>query len=594
MAKSAPKHFFSKLASVNMPRSQFDLSHTNTTTLTTDYLYPCMCEEVLPGDSFNFGVSSFIRFIAPLNVPMMDNLYCDYHFWYVPMRLVWENTKYFFGEQSRSNTTNDYTIPQVTFSADALPETGSIYDYFELPIKGTDNLLTGAFSVNALPFRAYNLIYDEWYRDEQRCGYSYYNNGDEATPSTEYKLLKRGKRFDYFTSSLLEPQIGDPVTVPIGGYAPVYGDGTGLRLTDMSQSGWIGSSGVDATSVNPALGNLTSAVSRSAPYVQFNPSNGLSSVGFSQEASPPLNYNTTMGVPTKYQYTLQGKTWAGQGQDMSSSGITWDSGEYLTGLVADMTSVSAVDIATFRNAFQMQSYQELNARGGTRYTEYIYTQFGVISPDARLQRPEFLGGNHLRLAVQPVIQNSGTGTTGQETPQGNISAIVYGGTSEHSFTRSFTEHGYIIGIMNIYSDLTYYQGLQRKWTRQTNLDFAIPIFANLTDQTIKNKELVLTGTDSDDEVFGYAERYAEYKYSQNTLTGLVRPNAPLTIGQWSLAEQFASVPTNDENFINMNTPIQRISAVTDSPYFIVNHKFSGNVVRCLPAYSDPMKWFMRG
>lgn len=201
------------------------------------------------------------------------------------------------------------------------------------------------------------------------------------------------------------------------------------------------------------------------------------------------------------------------------------------------------------------------------------------------------------MSVQPVVQQSSTDTT---SPQGNLTAIIYGGNMDHAFVRSFTEHGYIIGIMNIYSDLTYFQGLDRHWSWQTSLDIPLPIFANLTDEPILNKEIVLTGdSESDNGIFGYGERYSFAKYAKNTLTGLVRPNAPLTVGQWSLAEQFASVPKNTSDFIESNTPISRIEAVNsnsgkNNPFaFIVNQKFSGNVVRCLPAYSDPMKWFMR-
>ena len=245
MSKRAPKHFFSKNASVNLPRTRFDMSCVNTTTITTDYLYPVYCQLVLPGDSWNVSVSNFIRMISPIDVPMMDNLYCDYHFWFVPWRLVWDKTKYFFGEQDRTpNVDEDYTIPQISFdntvnpSYDAstnpngyqngwtpyggLPQTGSIYDYFGIPIQGTDGLLTGSFSINALPLRSYNLIYDDWYRDEQRCSYSFYNNGDVTDGAERYYLLKRGKRFDLFTSSLLEPQLGDPVDIPLGTTAPVY------------------------------------------------------------------------------------------------------------------------------------------------------------------------------------------------------------------------------------------------------------------------------------------------------------------------------------------------------------------------------------
>lgn len=567
MSKRAPKHFFSKNASVNMPRTRFDMSCVNTTTITTDYLYPVYCQLVLPGDSWNVSVSNFIRMISPIDVPMMDNLYCDYHFWFVPWRLVWDKTKYFFGEQDRTpNVDEDYTIPQIGFNSTVsqtgytdgfrgfagLPQCGSIYDYFGIPIQGTDNLLSGSFTINALPLRSYNLIFDDWYRDEQRVDYSYYNVGDVQDTADKYYLLKRGKRFDLFTSTLLEPQLGQPVDIPIGTSAPVAVFGTGKTLGFTNGTNNVG--------INSTTGQNNNQIF----------STGAFNVGVTSNTDANVAYSGKFGIVT----------------NPSQSGLTG---------IADLSNVSATTIASLRQAFQMQAYQEINARGGSRMVEYIYNQYGVIQPDI-LSRPEFLGGMHQRLSVQPIVQNSSTDAT---SPQGNLTGIIYGAHGDHGFTRSFTEFGYIIGIMNIYSDLTYFQGLDRHWSIQTPLDVPLPVFANLTDEALYNKEIVLTGSSTDDDVFGYIERYAPYKYSKNTLTGLVRPNAPQTIGQWSLAEQFASVPQNTDDFIQMNTPISRIEAVnsgdgSNNPHaFIVNQEFSGNVVRCLPAYSDPMKWFMR-
>lgn len=571
MAKKAPKHFFSKNASVNLPRTRFDMSCTNTTTLTTDYLYPIFCQPVFPGDSWNLGVSNFIRMISPIDVPMMDNLYVDYHFWFVPMRLVWDKTKYFFGEQDRTpNSDIDYTIPKISFDSSVapvsnyagwnphagLPQVGSIYDYMNIPIQGTDGLLQGSFTANALPLRGYNLVVDEWYIDEQRVEYSYYNVGDEVTTADKYFLKKRGKRFDLYTSTLLEPQLGNPVDIPLGTTAPVYGNGMTLGLTNGTY--------------NFALQTNDSATAN----------NNLTVTGLYGKAVGTLGTSIS---PTQLVKT----------PNSAGIGVVADSTK--SGLVADLSNATAATIASLRQAFQMQAYQEIQARGGSRMVEFIYNQWSVIQPDI-LSRPEFLGGMHQQLTVQPIVQNSSTDST---SPQGNLTGIIYGAETDHGFTRSFTEYGFIIGIMNIYSDLTYFQGLDPMWSWDTLFDLPLPIFANLTDESLPKKTLVLTGTETDNEVFGYVERYAPYKYAKNTLSGLVRPNAPLTIGQWSLAEQFDSVPENTADFIQMNTPIDRISAVPyagddKNPHtFIVNQKFSGNVVRALPAYSDPMKWFMR-
>lgn len=566
MAKSAPKHFFSKYASVSLGRSSFDMSAVNTTTIKPDYLYPCFCKEVMPGDTWSLAVDNFTRLISPIDVPMMDNLYMDYHFWFVPLRLVWDYSKNFFGEQRRPTDPTDFTIPQINFDSTqvpsydsthqpedtpfaGLPQVRTIYDYFGIPIQGSDNILTGSFSINALPFRAYNLIYDEWYRDEQRCNYSYDNFGNSSDTADKYYLLKRGKRFDYFTSSLLEPQIGNPVDIPLGISAPVV---TGAVNSDL-------------------------AVSGNSPMILYSSSTGA-----------PLSADHGIGTFSE-NHTVPGAV-----VSLGGTVTLPQSTQQLTpvNLYADLTSATPATIATLRQAFQIQAYNEINARCGTRYTEFLYGQYGVISPDARLQRPEFLGSCEGRLTTQPIVQNSSTDST---SPQGTLTGIIYGEAHGDLFTRSFTEHGYIIGIQNIRADLTYYQGLDRMWSRSTPLDFAVPIFANLTDQEIKRKEILLTGvTNTDDDVFGYAERYAEYKYSPNTLTGLVRPNAPLTIGQWSLAQQFPSSLSNNDEFIESTTPIDRIIAVTDQPSFIVNQKFTASVVRELPSYSDPMKWFMRG
>lgn len=559
MARRSPKHFFSKLASVSMPRSSFDMSYTDTVTFGTDYLYPNYKQLVLPGDTVNLSYNNFVRMLAPITTPMMDNLYMDVHWWFVPFRLVWDYSKNFFGEQRRPSDPTDFSIPQITFNAETqlpenyvaestpfagLPQSRSIYDYFDIPIQGTDNNLTGDLSLNALPLRMYNLIFDEWYRDEQRVDYSYSNFGNDSDTADKYTLLKRGKRFDYYTSSLLQPQIGNPVDIPLGTTAPVAGNGLALGLSIGTQNYGLSAAGG----------------------------------GTSQLAAYTGNY----GKPYN---TIHSGTYNPAGYSL---GVTTDPEN--SGLYADLSQASSATIATLRQAFQLQAYNEINARNGSRYTEYLYGQFGVISPDARLQRPEFLGGTHQLLQVQPIVQNSSTDST---SPQGNLSGIIMSGTNEHVFTRSFTEHGYIIGIANIYSDLTYYQGLDRDWSISTPLDIPIPVFGNLTDEAIYRKELVLTGTDADDEVFGYGERYSWAKYQRNRLRGLVRPNAPLTVGQWSLAQQLTSNIGNNSDFIESNTPVSRISAVDGQTNFIVNQEFKVDMIRVLPRYADPEKWMFR-
>lgn len=562
MAKSSPKHFFNKFANIHAPRSRFDMSFVNTRTIQADYLYPVRAIPVIPGDTWSYEVDSFIRMLSPLDVPMMDNMYCTYHCWFVPWRLVWDYTKNFFGEQRRPDDPTDFTIPTILFDSTAsdvtsgatynpattpdagLPKVKSIYDYFDIPIVGTDGALTGSFTINALPLRSYNLIFDEWYRDEQRVSYSYANFGNSQTTADNYILLKRGKRFDYLTSSTLTPQLGDPVSIPLGVSAPIIRK-TGYDVRD------------DISFYNNNSTNIGLARFQNADHT-----------GANQVATAYVNNNNTV---TKV-----------------SNGVLASPHLNVTHFAADLTTATPATIATLRNAFQVQAFNEVRIKSGTRYTEFIYGLYNVISPDARLQRPEFLGECTFRLTTMPIVQQSET----NGTPQGTLAAIVSGGcNNRHLFTRSFTEHGYIIIIQNIFSDLTYYQGLDKHWSMSTLYDVPIPMFGNLTDAPIYKKEVVLTGTSQDDETWGYNEIYAPYKYMRNTLNGLVRPNAPLTIGQWSLAQQLGSNPGNNSAFITSNTPVSRIVAVTDEDQFICNHRFKGNVVRELPQYSNPMKWF---
>lgn len=570
MAKSAPKHFFSKVASVEMPRSLFNMDYVDTFTLSTDYLYPNYQLLVIPGDTVSLDYSSFTRLVAPINVPMMDNLYMEQHFWFVPWRLVWDYTKNFFGEQRRPEDPTDFTIPQIEIDGSELV-TGSIWDYLGIPV---NQVPSGTkIYVNALLPRSLNLTYDDWYRDEQRVDYLYANFGNQTVSASgvsyngstvkPYELQLRGKRFDAFTSSLLEPQAGVPVNIPLGTSAPVY------------------ATGVD-NDVSSYLGNL-------APLHMYG-SSSLSDGVYTSAPNAPSN-NTNMAI-------------ANTSGALSNVSGTVSVGNYRytpSNLIADLALATPATIPTLRQAFQIQAYNEICQRNGTRMTEFIYGHYGVISPDSRLQRPEFLGRTFCRLSVQPIVQNSGTTTSEntENTPLGTLGGIVAGGNSESVFTRSFTEFGYIFSFVNIYSDLTYFQGLDRHWSVKTPLDLPLPVFGNLTDEAIPQKELYLSGVSTQDDIpFGFGERYYWAKYAKNSLRGLVRPNATLSIGYWSLAQELSLnsdgvLPNNDE-FILSDTPIDRINAVSDQPAFICNQKFTVKLTRELPAYSDPMKWFMRG
>lgn len=576
MAKRSPKHFFSNNPSVNQQRTMFDMSKTDTVTLNTDYYYPNYKLLVCPGDTVVLDYSNMIRLLDPLQVPMMDNLYCDTHWWFVSFDNVWDYTKNFFGEKKRPSDPDITSLPVINFTSSTLPQVGSVYDYFGIPIQGTDNLLTGSFSVNALPLMSYYLIHDDWIRDEQRQDYLLDSPDFKAltfSPS-KFQLYKRGKRFDYFTSTTLEPQLGTPTTLQLGTEVPVYGTDQPLQMSYLSSGG---SAGTGIGSLN-YYGNSTTTTNNNLylmPNIWTN--KNVSTSG--SRLSTPANGWTT-GLVTKAQL---------ESLNSGSPAIPVNSGLY-----ADISEASTVSVEQLRRAFQVQAYKEILNKYGSRYTEYIYAMYGVINPDQLLERPEFLGSTHQRLSVQPIVQQSGSS---ENNPLGNLGAIVSGGISQPVFTRSFTRFGYIIGCINIYSDLTYYQGLEKDMQIRDRMDLPLNIFANLTDQPVYKSEIVLTGTSSDNEVFGYQEIYAWAKYAQNSLRGLARPNSPQTVGYWNLAEQFASVPVNNSSFIQMNTPIDRITNVNGSAvttqHFICNQKFGVKLTRELPMHSDPMKWMFR-
>lgn len=593
MAKSAPKHFFSKLATIQMPRSVFNFDKVDTSTFTTDYLYPNYHLLVIPGDTVTMSYSNLTRFLPAIDVPMMDNVHCTVHFWFVPWRLVWKDTKYFFGEKQRGSTITSYAIPQIEFnSSTGFPSSKSIYDYFEIPPQGTDNQWTSYPSINALKYRSYNLIYDEWYMDEQRGSYSYFNDTSSNDLATDFVLLKRNKRFDYFTSSTLEPlytgsQFGGPVSLSLAGLAPVYpqpsrafiayNDGTAYAGTGLNYP-------ID-NGLSPILFDGTGSTGSVLDYTADN-----------------YGYYNTLGLTALSSNGAIGASSItsssnGYSNTHAASGSVTNTTAVPVNLFADLRSSSAIQITQLREAFQLQAYLEIMNKSGQRLSEYIYGQYGVISPDARLQRPEFLGGDTFDISVLPVVQSSGTYITSsnQTTPQGTVTGYMVGGCNQKfMFQRSFTEFGYIIGIINFYADLTYFQGLNRDDYIQTPLDLPLPVFANLTDEQIDRKEIYATGDSSNDDIaFGYQERYGWAKYSKNTLRGLVRPNVSNSIGYWSLAQQLPSNVANNNDFITSNTPIANISAVTDEDNFICNQKFHVNVIRELPMYSDTMKWFSR-
>lgn len=516
--RSSNQHLFSQIPRADIQRSSFNRSHGYKTTLDSGYLVPFFVDEVLPGDTFNLKATLFGRLATPV-VPFMDNMYLETFFFFVPNRLVWDNWQKFNGEQKNPGDSTDFLIPTLEAGKH---EVGSIADYFGIP--------TGVSldKINALPFRAYNLIYNEWFRDENLQDSLEVPTGDGPDPINKYNLVRRGKRHDYFTSCLPWPQKGPGVELPLGATANLNGT--------LSVPG----------------GSYTLNVSTNGNSLSHNPNWTWQSSGSS--------VNPTITVPTNRI-------------DMSKSGVT-----------VDLSSATAITINSLRQAFQLQKLYERDARGGTRYTEILRAHFGVISPDARLQRPEYLGGSSTRINVNPVQQTSATDTT---SPQGNLAAYGVLGDKVNGFVKSFVEHGYIIGLVNVRADLTYQQGLNRMWSRQTRFDYYWPALAHLGEQAVLNKEIYAQGTSKDDEVFGYQERWAEYRYFPSQITGKFRSTYAQSLDVWHLAQEFAELPKLNSEFIVDNPPVARVLAVQNEPQILLDCYFSLSCVRPMPIYSVP-------
>lgn len=552
MSRNAESHFAVNPTRIDMSRSRFDRSSSYKTTFNVGQIIPFYVDEVLPGDTFSIDTSKVVR-MQTLLTPVMDDIFLDTYYFFVPNRLTWSHWKQFMGENTESAwiPSVEYEVPQLT-APEGGWNIGTIADYMGIPT-GVSGL-----SVSALPFRAYALIMNEWFRDENLSDplnipvtdatVQGVNTGTFVTDVAKGGLpYTAAKYHDYFTSALPAPQKGPDVTIPVAEAATAYV--------------------YPAATLNPNLQERFNTL-------RWSDSQGNPVTGAAQ-------YDSYIGISSG-GYTFD--------RNLSSSLGTGSVKQVMpANLVADFSGTSqAATINQLRLAFQIQKLYERDARGGTRYIEILKSHFGVTSPDARLQRPEYLGGNRIPININQVVQSSSTDASG--TPQGNTAAYSLTSDNHSDFTKSFVEHGFLIGVMVARYRHTYQQGLERFWSRKDRFDYYFPVFANIGEQAIKNKEIYAQGTVKDDEVFGYQEAWADYRYRPNRVTGEMRSSAPQSLDVWHLGDDYESLPSLSDSWIREDSKtVNRVLAVSDnvSAQLFCDIYVRNLCTRPMPLYSIP-------